>query len=167
MHELNYFIITIIAGTWNTLDAKCYTKKTYNATISLLRQKLRKFWHKILCRDFNLDAIQIWRIWLFSCPADNWQLLVGPWDNLDRGFPKLSDEDPHESLCIKSLCTWQFCARTCFWSILNHSKMFIFWNIQEFSISWPFQNFHILEDFQMITFLIILTHSGPYRNFHI
>ena len=32
-------------------------------------RKLCKFWHQIGCRDFNLDAIQIWRIWLFYYPA--------------------------------------------------------------------------------------------------
>ena len=50
-------------------DTKCYTKMAQNASIPILRQNMGKFWHTIECRDFNLDAIQIWRIWLFCYPA--------------------------------------------------------------------------------------------------
>ena len=97
--------------------------------------------------------------------------VVGIWDNVDRGFPKLFVEEP--MFLLENLCPQKVYAldnlmpKHFFWTIVNHSKIFIFWNIQEFSIFLHLQNFHILDDSQMITFLIILSHSGPFHNFHI
>ena len=58
---IQYFVYCLLCLLANSING---IQKGRN-----MQHKLRKFWNQFGFRDFNFDAIWIWRIWLFCYPG--------------------------------------------------------------------------------------------------